>query len=572
MQQELRQGASLHGGNYIIKQVLGQGGFGIMYLAYQQSLGRDVAVKEFFFLRDCKRDDDDYVLVSAFGRQNMVNQMRQKFLSEARMLASINHPHIVSVIDVWQENGTAYYSMPYLSGGSLKDEVLNHGPLDEAAAMRYVGQVASAIQYLHDRHICHYDIKPGNILLDNDGNAVLIDFGNSRDYSNHGEDTIVDDSIMPISQGYAPEEQTNQITAFSPKCDVYALGATLYFLMTKRTPPAANTRARGESLVDQRMVFSPQVRALINDATRTTADYRLGSVERFIDLAEDVHRSGWSSHILKRFKVQHCTIKRTILWVFVSALVITAVGTYLAKASGSMPAPIRQLENDMVLVEGGTFKMGALEGDTLAKENELRHDVSCASFYICKYEVTQELWMAVMGYNHSKHQGSRLPVENVSYEECLKFIDRLNAKTGKNYRLPTEIEWEYAARGGNQRRDYLYSGGDNLDEVAWYEENSFDYLTDTICTHEVGGKRPNELGLFDMTGNVMEWTGTENERNEIDPELKNRPNGTKGDYRHTMRGGSSRSDKITSRISYRSSYGTQRKKAPFVGLRLVRSK
>ena len=571
MQPELKQGTELQGGKYIIRQVLGQGGFGIMYLAYQRSLGREVAVKEFFMKRDCERDDGGNVSVGAAGRQNTVNQMRQKFLSEARMLASINHPHIVSVIDVWQENGTAYYSMPYLSGSSLKDKVLQHGPLDEATALRYVAQVASAIQYLHNRQICHYDIKPGNILLDNDDNAVLIDFGNSRDYCNHGEETIGDDSVMPISQGYSPAEQTNQLAAFSPKCDVYALGATLYFLMTRHTPPAAKTREAGKDLADQRTVFTPRVRALINDATRTSADSRLGSVERFIQLAEEVHQPGRLSHIFQRFRVKHWTTQRA-LWVFVTALAVTAVCTYLVKSCISMMDPIKQLEKDMVLVEGGTFKMGALDGDTLAEENEKQHQVSCASFYICKYEVTQELWMAVMGYNPSMPQGKRLPVVNVSYDDCLKFIDKLNAKTGKNYRLPTEIEWEYAARGGNQSRGYLYSGSNNLDKVAWYKENSRDEATDTICTHAVGGKSPNELGLFDMTGNVLEWTCTKNERNEIDPKLDNIPNGSKGNFRHTMRGGSSHSDNKTSRITYRRAYGTQGKKTPFVGLRLVRSR
>lgn len=120
------------------------------------------------------------------------------------------------------------------------------------------------------------------------------------------------------------------------------------------------------------------------------------------------------------------------------------------------------------------------------------------SFYICKYEVTQKLWSEVMGDNPSEMQGDDLPVENVSWNDCQVFISKLNELTGKNYRLPTEAEWEFACRGGKYSKGYKYSGSDNLDEVAWYDVNSEDK------THPVGQKKPNELGLYDMNGNVWE--------------------------------------------------------------------
>ena len=126
------------------------------------------------------------------------------------------------------------------------------------------------------------------------------------------------------------------------------------------------------------------------------------------------------------------------------------------------------------------------------------HSVTLSSYYICKYEVTQALWRAVMGSNPSYSKGDNLPVECVSWNDCQTFIKRLNSYTGRDFRLPTEAEWEFAARGGNYSRHYKYSGSNNLDDVAWHGDNS-------DRTHPVGTKRPNELGLYDMSGNVFEW-------------------------------------------------------------------
>ena len=182
----------------------------------------------------------------------------------------------------------------------------------------------------------------------------------------------------------------------------------------------------------------------------------------------------------------------------------------------------------MVDVEGGTFTMGV---DSVAYEagvaniDELpAHEVTVSSFSIAETEVTQELWMAVMGTNPSNFTGDlQRPVENVSWEDCQEFIAQLNALTGMNFRLPTEAEWEYAARGGNMDSGMLYSGSEVIDEVAWYYSNSYVVGTGSpdYGTHVVASKAANELGLFDMTGNVFEWCsdwyGTYNEEPQTDP-------------------------------------------------------
>ena len=162
---------------------------------------------------------------------------------------------------------------------------------------------------------------------------------------------------------------------------------------------------------------------------------------------------------------------------------------------------LKKLMADMVLVEGGTYMMGNPDrdrNDEYAKD--VPHEVTLSSFYICKYEVTEALWTAVMGSNPSRHKlGDNYPVEQVNWYDCQDFVEKLSELTGRHFRLPTEAEWEYAARGGKRSRGYRYSGSYALDEIGWHVGNAHYYK------REVGTKKPNELGLYDMTGNVSEW-------------------------------------------------------------------
>ena len=152
----------------------------------------------------------------------------------------------------------------------------------------------------------------------------------------------------------------------------------------------------------------------------------------------------------------------------------------------------------MVPVAGGTFSMGSSDSEADSDEQPV-HSVTLSDYLIGETEVTQALWLAVMGSNPSYFKGDDLPVENVSWDDCREFIGKLNVLTGASFRLPTEAEWEYAARGGNKSVGRKYSGSDTIDEVAWYDGNS------SNKTHAVKSKRPNELGLYDMSGNVWEW-------------------------------------------------------------------
>ncbi|MBR7054592.1 MAG: formylglycine-generating enzyme family protein, partial [Prevotella sp.] len=183
-----------------------------------------------------------------------------------------------------------------------------------------------------------------------------------------------------------------------------------------------------------------------------------------------------------------------------------------------LPVFVKGVSFNMVKVQGGTFMMGATpeQGDDVWFDVKPAHQVTLSDYYIGETEVTQELWQAVMGENPSYFKGVKHPVECVSWDDCQEFIKKLNQLTGRNFRLPTEAEWEFAARGGTKSRHYKYSGSNNLDDVAWYWENSGDkrlsgereplMMKENNCKpHPVGQKSPNELGLYDMSGNVLEW-------------------------------------------------------------------
>ena len=210
---------------------------------------------------------------------------------------------------------------------------------------------------------------------------------------------------------------------------------------------------------------------------------------------------------------------------------------------------VGNVQFEMVYVEGGTFRMGATEeqGEDAEGWEKPVHRVTLSSYLIGKHEVTQGLWEEVMGSNPSYNkQGGDYPVENVSWFDCQEFVKKLNARTGMKFRLPTEAEWEYAARGGDRSKGYKYAGSDNLDEVGWYDGNSGNY------THPVGEKKPNELGLYDMSGNVFEWC--QDRYGDYTEESQTNPAGPQSGGSRVLRGGGGWGSARRCRVSNRSGY------------------
>ena len=202
--------------------------------------------------------------------------------------------------------------------------------------------------------------------------------------------------------------------------------------------------------------------------------------------------------------------------------------------------------------------MGSDDSDAYDDEKPV-HSVILSGYHIGKYEVTQELWKAVMGSNPSVFKGSRKPVESVSWNDCQEFIRKLNNLTGKNFKLPTEAQWEYAARGGKKSRGYKYSGSNTIGDVAWYTDNSGNK------THDVGTKIPNELGLYDMAGNVWEWCSDWN--GDYSSSSQTNPSGPSCGSSRVSRGGSWISSARNCRISNRS-YISPVSSFNFLGFRL----
>ena len=281
-------GSTLMQGKYRIVAVLGQGGFGITYKGEHTMLGTTVAIKEFFMKGACERDENSTHVTTSQSNSELASRFRTKFLKEAKTLAALKHPNIIRVFDVFEDNGTAYYVMDYIEGNNLSDIVEGKGRLSEPLALKYIRQVANALDYLHQKKLLHLDVKPANILLDkNTGNAILIDFGVSKQYDQDGQQT----STTPpaISKGYSPVEQYAQgsnVKTFSPATDIYSLAATLYKLVTGNTPPESNLLLNEDEQL-------PPYPSNISEATRNaiaeclqTRKKRPQSISEFLQLLD----------------------------------------------------------------------------------------------------------------------------------------------------------------------------------------------------------------------------------------------------------------------------------------------
>lgn len=622
-------GTCLHNGQYRIIRHLASGGFGNTYEAVDVALERRVAIKEFYPKSLCGRTTSagDVTLLST-EHVEMFTQLRAKFRKEAVRLSQLNNHYIVRVHTYFEELGTAFYVMDYLQGESLSARMKRTGrPLTEAEALKYTSQVLEALAEVHAQNIWHLDLKPANIMVNERDEAVLIDFGASKQLQSIDGYTISTSQNVAYTQGYAPLELVSgDMNKFGPWTDLYSLGATLYALFTMTTPPTAATimddglpalptslsastqeliawlmqpaksgRPQSVQEVQTQLHLPPSVPALLpiadvevvvedsdNDEHKeiTLSSQREEAKEEIISpVAPKASSSSWG--LLLGFAVVIAVITGVAVnkcsggkggsaeEPTVDSIVRPTVDTVIADTPvatldvpENCPEVIKQLVANMVRVEGGTFTMGATpeQGSDVYNWEKPTHQVTLKGFYIGKYEVTQAEWKAVMGENPSNYKGDNLPVDNVSWNDCQEFIRKLNELTGKNFRLPTEAEWEYAARGGRRSYGAKYAGDNDIDNVAWYARNS------NSTTHPVGTKRANELGLYDMTGNVMEWC--QDCYGYYSSSAQTNPTGPGSGLKRVLRGGSWFNDVGGCRLSNRD-YGGPVYRNYDVGLRLA---
>lgn len=530
---ELRQGTTLNSGKYTIEQKIGQGGFGITYKAVQNGLGRIVCIKEYFIENKCVRNTQARTVVPSGISRELFEKHRLAFVQEAQTLAQLHHPGIVEVIDVFDENSTSYMVMPFVEGQTLQSIVEKRGPLDYSEAINYVAQVTDAIGYIHQRGILHRDIKPDNIIITADYKAILIDFGAARKFQ---QDKTQSHTVIG-THGYAPIEQWDNVSRKGSYTDIYSIGATMYFILTGERPmEASDRRALLEDMDGNMGGGMPEPKKLnpnipdegnrtILKAMQIMPENRHQSVQEFMDDLLNVKPSELVDET--KLVVDNSKVKK--LWIgFGTAMVVVIIALIIVLTQQPEPKVVivppeeEKIETTdftgtkagypMVYVEGGTFTMGTSD---IGEDDCPPHLVTLDGYWIGQYEVTQGLWKEIMEDNNpSEHQPLKrpdsteytpeerdmFPVENVSYDDIEEFITKLNKRTGQNFALPTEAQWEFAARGGKKSKGGKFAnGGDKGPSGIWFKQEH------PIMVNVKEVAKPNELGIYHMSGNVAEW-------------------------------------------------------------------
>jgi serine/threonine protein kinase len=546
---------------------IGEGGFGSLFKAYDKHRNRYVTLK-----------------IAKVSDENM--RLKKEFETVTKLTVHTNIAYYEQDCYTFKLFDGIYDFgiLQYYEQGNLLD-LLKRGNLSFAQKHSILMQILSGIEFLHNHGIIHSDLKPHNILIMKHGNEYIpkiTNFGISKRLDINGR-LQVGNSIPIVSTfAYASPEQLSA-NIIDKNSDLWSFGVVAYQMFTKTLP--FTTGRYAETSEEGRVELFRQIKegqlpdaingiakswqrliraCLVPDPRKRVADSK-ACLEVFnwkskpnFELETEPDPKLIIDPVIDPAPVPtpvHAFKKRTFL------IIITYIaGLLLIIIAGILPYLYDDV-HQMVFVQGGKFTMGCTsEQDKDCDQDERpEHLVELSSYYIGKYEVTQAQWNTIMKTNPSSFKGANLPVESVSWNDVEKFIQKLNEKTGKKYRLPTEAEWEYAARGGNKSQGYKYSGSNDANEVAWYGSNS------DGKTHPVGQKTANELGLHDMNGNVSEWCN-----DKYKPYDKNEKTQTKYENCWIYRGGGWNESETRVRVSRRC-YIDYRRRNNVLGFRLARS-
>lgn len=474
-------------------------------------------------LDDVEKTEDSglAVAIKIYRPENFLDIGEQKFREEFKIAFNCHNSNLLKPINFSIDEDITYLVLPYCKNGSAEKYIGKFD--DEELIWKFILDVANGLSYLHAHipTIIHNDIKPANILISDEGNFLITDFGISLNEC--GKDSDFGAKSGKGTPAYMAPECFDEVNL--PASDIWSFGATLYELIEGMPPYGENGGAnliRTSGLPPFTKYISSEIKNIISECLCADPDVR--------PTANDLYQKS----LLHSYSKPRRENKGRKIVVAALAVIFISIFTYflfdytrnkdqatfLGASQTSVMETGDSLANkmifhninnytvngvpfDMAFVKGGKYEMGTRDEKLreLWKWDFPPHEVFIDDFLIGTTEVTQDLWESVMGNNPSHFVGDSLPVENVSWDDVQKFIKVLNKSTGKKFRLPTEAEWEYAARGGSVgEMEYIYSGGDNIGAVGWYFKNSENK------THKVAQLKPNSLGIYDMAGNVREWT------------------------------------------------------------------